>query len=142
MDEQDESHMAEMFGELRDIAVFVKKGPRTALRRWYSWFLSRNYHSKYWHVKLLIICFVGLKTGVYKSLAGIPLSQSSSCYGFKADLADDGWEPDPEDVANPEEAQKAIEDEVKKADDGKVQNDEKQPVSKGSRSELKALYKK
>ena len=52
--------------------AFERKGPRVALKRWFSWLQAAAWHDECWHSRLLVILFLGMKSRVYKSAADTP----------------------------------------------------------------------
>eukprot|EP00974_Lingulodinium_polyedra_P062025 5987892-Lingulodinium_polyedra.AAC.1 len=58
--------------ELCQSEGFLKKGPRTALRRWFSWLQSATWHQQVWHSRLLTLIYAGVACGVYKTLEDCP----------------------------------------------------------------------
>ena len=52
---------------------FSRKGPRVALRRWFSWFQSAQVNDRVWHSRLLSILHLGMVTKVYRHSSHTPL---------------------------------------------------------------------
>ena len=64
------------------------KGPRVALRRWFSWLESAKWHHEVWHTRLLCILHAGLRLGSYKRLEDTPLWGAWADSRFKALVAE------------------------------------------------------
>ena len=136
--------MEEVFNGFKNLGCFLKKGPRTAFRRWFSWFAAHSWHSQFWHSRLLVISYIGIRMGIYNDLSCIPLSSSSVSYSFKKDALPDGCEPeeDEDDGRTAEDANAAVRAEVAKDREGDPTADpDKVPVKSGN-DMLKDLYKK
>ena len=73
-EEPDDSavHKLPLISELVDASLYQRKGPRVALRRWFSWVGAAMYHNSEWHLRLLTILSIGLKLGLYKSKEDMP----------------------------------------------------------------------
>ena len=139
IDMQGPEHCRELFESLREFDCFSKKGPRTAHRRWFSWFGAHSWHRKFWHARHFIICYIGLRLKVYKNLASIPLGCSSGVAVVQRPVADDG-EGDAEEVDLAVVDQAIQHDEH--AADRAAPVDDDGPVRQTGREQLKELYKK
>eukprot|EP00974_Lingulodinium_polyedra_P049075 4716786-Lingulodinium_polyedra.AAC.1 len=49
------------------------KGDKVVLRRWFSWIPVCERHDRTWHSKLLVLIYVGIKAGIYRSWEEAPL---------------------------------------------------------------------
>ena len=53
--------------------AFLRKGKRTALKRWFSWLGAAQEFDRQWHTILLVILHIGMHIGIYRSAADTPL---------------------------------------------------------------------
>ena len=65
-------HNASFLRGLQESAGFGNKGPRTALRRWFSWLAGAEALDRVWHARLLVILHLGVRSGLYKSFEDAP----------------------------------------------------------------------
>lgn len=66
-------HKEALLEELLASSLFQRKGPRVALRRWFSWNLAATSHDRTWHLRLLTIMGLGIEVGEYTSKADLPI---------------------------------------------------------------------
>ena len=62
-----------VFRDLVKSPAFLTKGPRTAIRRWFSWMPAAQWFNRHWHSYLLVIIYIGIQLGVYRSHKDTPL---------------------------------------------------------------------
>ena len=60
VDDGSHEERARLFHNLRDAHLFGAKGPRVALRRWFSWMSAHAWHDPWWHLRLLMISAIGV----------------------------------------------------------------------------------
>eukprot|EP00974_Lingulodinium_polyedra_P096274 9334309-Lingulodinium_polyedra.AAC.1 len=53
--------------------AFALKGPRVALRRWFSWVHAMQFHDRVWHTRLAALLSLGMRLGVYKHWSACPV---------------------------------------------------------------------
>ena len=51
------------------------RGPRVAMRRWFSWIEAATWHSECWWSRVLILAYAGVRSGLFHSLDDCPLLQ-------------------------------------------------------------------
>ena len=95
------AHKQQALRELSDHRAFLAKGPRTALRRWFSWMQSASWHDGCWHARLLACVYLGIRTGAYKSHWDCPFW---SHRGYAPPATADGQDGDQEATADREAA--------------------------------------
>ena len=121
-----------LFAALRDGSCWDKKGPRTAFRRWFSWYGSQAWHDQFWHSRLLVILYLGLQMGVYTSIETLPTETST--LASAARTAAEAEEGDADEEARPDlrEVDAAIAVELAAGKRADPEVEVKGPVSKGS----------
>ena len=67
------AHQRKVLEEFADSEAFMRKGPRVALRRWFSWSQGATFHGRVWNSRLLSILYIGARLGVYKDKSAMPL---------------------------------------------------------------------
>eukprot|EP00974_Lingulodinium_polyedra_P132658 11222653-Lingulodinium_polyedra.AAC.1 len=66
-----------------DSEAFAVKGPRVALRRWFSWLPAAAFGDSTWHSRLLVLISLGVQLGLWEDwtkcpLWGGPLAEASA----------------------------------------------------------------
>ena len=102
----------ERLRHLGDNVGFQKKGPRVALRRWFSWIQSVLFHDAVWHSRAIAILSMGIASGVYKAAWDSPL-WSDGVVDRARPATGDGPQDDEEEQK--EEAKGAVEEAKKVA---------------------------
>lgn len=77
-------HQKFLFQELAGDDLFKAKGPRVAMRRWMSWLTSMRTFIGKWHTMLLVLTWIGLRSGFYSDAKSVPLLGSQSSVAVKA----------------------------------------------------------
>lgn len=81
-------HMKKVYDHMASLRVFTARGPKTTLRRWFSWVHSmKEFHSQ-WNAMLLALCFAGLRTGIF-SKDDLPIFKNLSATPEGSDIRDD-----------------------------------------------------
>ena len=66
-------HGADMFIHIADFKALETNGAKAALRRCFSWVEAADRHDRAWNTRLSTFIFLGMATGVYLNLLGVPL---------------------------------------------------------------------
>ena len=90
--------------DLTSADAFLRKGKRTALKRWFSWLGAAQEFDRQWHTILLVILHIGMHTGIYRSAADTPLWGDTEDPGELPSGADSDDEEDAEAGAERAEA--------------------------------------
>lgn len=90
-------HKALVLSLLASSSCFTKKGPRVALRRWFSWFGAHHWHRVHWHARVLVLTHIGLQMGLYRDIASVPFFRCTYKLGAPREGAEvqGGAEEDP-----------------------------------------------
>ena len=134
-----------VFKSVRDGSCIAKKGHRTTFRRFFSWYLAHNWHDQHWHSKLLLIIYIGMRLGVYKSTDSLPtIVRKLGASMAKADGAEEAGDEDEDEQGRPDlrEAAAAVAAEEAARANESADDEVKEPVSKGGTDELKRLRAK
>eukprot|EP00974_Lingulodinium_polyedra_P073363 7102802-Lingulodinium_polyedra.AAC.1 len=65
-------HMEQVLKEVAQDPCWDIKGPRAKLGRWFEWLQAVDFHDRAWHLRLLVMTYVGMELKVYKSLETTP----------------------------------------------------------------------
>ena len=82
-------HKLQVLEDLLTSKGFESKGPRVALRRWFSWFQASSWHDACWHSRALCLLYLGIQAGIYKSLEQSPLANDASSRYVQAEESSD-----------------------------------------------------
>ena len=63
----------EEWEQVPEAKSLLVKGPRVALRRWFSWCQAASWFVSEWHTRLLALSWVGIATKAYKLKAVTPM---------------------------------------------------------------------
>ena len=127
-------HRQMIFDSLMTGEAFTQKGPRVALKRWFSWIDSFKFADKCWHSRLLGLIMWGMCAGVYKDFTEVPLWRIEG--DVRAPIPEDSDSEDNNERDQQQQASAA----VSAAEQQQLQADEKkEAVKKGS--DLQALRK-
>ena len=69
-----EGHLNEVYAGMAQADIFIRKGQKTTMRRWFSWVDGMTELHRSWNALLLVICHLGLRTGIYTA-SDLPIFQ-------------------------------------------------------------------
>ena len=125
------AHKRKMFEEL--LEAFFKKGPRVALKRWFSFFDGAEFLDGVWHSRLLCMLYIGIATKTYKHYSKTPLWAAPQAGQAVVGDSDDDEEEEKEKASAGSIAPAAAAASVA-AGEGEEQETEKKAVKQGDDS--------
>ena len=128
----------EVLSQLLESKAFLQKGPRVAMRRWFSWVDASVWHDQVWHSRLLAIIYMGLQSGVYKSPDACPLWGGETAP--RAEGSDSEDEKEKKEAGSLAIVAASASKEASKK--GEVEADPAAQTVKGGDEDLKTLRKK
>eukprot|EP00969_Alexandrium_andersonii_P296176 13089700-Alexandrium_andersonii.AAC.1 len=72
------AHKEQVRGSLAAAREGAAKGHKVATNRWFSWCLAAKAYLPVWWERMCLLTFIGMKTGVYRTAADVPLWQAAA----------------------------------------------------------------